>query len=51
VTTRTTVYWIGKYEVTAGQYTTVLNAAAADVTNSLRLYNKWMWNVTKLSRS
>lgn len=35
------VYDIGKYEVTAGQYTEFLNAVAASDTYDL--YNPWMW--------
>jgi len=33
---------IGKYEVTAGQYTAFLNAVAA--TDTYGLYNTWMWS-------
>ena len=37
-------YRIGKYEVTAGQYTTFLNAVA--VTDTYGLYNTSMWSST-----
>jgi hypothetical protein len=37
-------YRIGKYEVTAGQYTEFLNAVAASDPNGL--YNKDMWSNT-----
>jgi formylglycine-generating enzyme len=36
------VYAIGKYEVTAGQYTAFLNAVAA--TDTYGLYNTFMWS-------
>ncbi len=45
-------YNMGKYEVTAGQYTAFLNAVAA--TDTYRLYNTYMWSDTfgsKIQRS
>jgi len=35
-------YWIGKYEVTTGQYTEFLNAVAA--TDTYGLYSAYMWS-------
>ena len=37
-------YDIGKYEVTAGQYTAFLNAVASE--DAYGLYNHWMWDHT-----
>ena len=45
-------YWIGKFEVTTGQYTEFLNAVAA--TDTYGLYNTSMWTAieaNKISRS
>ena len=38
-------YEIGKYEITAGQYTAFLNAVAA--TDTYELYNDRMWSVAQ----
>ena len=38
-------YWIGKYEVTAGQYTEFLNAKAT-IGNPYGLYNASMWSAS-----
>ena len=43
------VYEIGKYEVTAGQYTAFLNAVAA--TDTYGLYNTSMWSSGTAARS